>query len=162
MQNEVKNIKKNTMFGLLLGFSMGALTVMLTKAMGRNGSLLGSTDISQDILYQITSVVFICVSILFFTYTQTHYNYDWVEKVRNDKYIMRDYKTATEFDAKNFVKKMIPMYVIIFLVAVAVALIDVIPYHLFIGAGLLLLDVYMVISPTFTKKSRVERKCQGT
>lgn len=157
MQNEVKNIKKNTMVGLLLGFVMGASTVMFTKAMGRNGSLLGSTDISQDILYQITSVVFICVSILFFTYTQTHYNYDWVEKVRNDKYIMRDYKTATEFDAKNFIKKMIPMYIIIFLVAVAVALIDVIPYHLFIGAGLLLLDVYMVISPTFTKKSAIDK-----
>lgn len=53
------------MFGLLLGFGMAAFTVMLTKAMGRNGSLLGSTDISQDILYQITSVVFICVSVLF-------------------------------------------------------------------------------------------------
>lgn len=52
---------------------------------------------------------------------------------------------------------MIPMYIIIFLVAVAVALIDVIPYHLCVGAGLVLLDVYMVISPTFTKKSAIDK-----
>lgn len=157
MQNEVKNIKKNTIIGLLLGYIMGASTVVYSKVMNGTGTLLGSADISQDLLYQITSVIFICVSILFFTYSQTHYNYDWVEKVHKDKYIMKDYKNATEFDAKKFAKKMIPLYAIIFLIAMAVALIDVIPYHLYIGIGLILLDIYMVISPSFTKKSAVEK-----
>lgn len=156
-QKNVKDIKKITMIGLVIGYAMGAFTIFFSKYMNSSQSLMTTQPIEQDFIYQMSSLIFICISVLFFTYTQSHYNYDWVTKTKNEKKIMDDYKSATEFDANKFRKKNILLYVIILLVAVAVALIDVIPYHKYISIGIVLLDIYMVISPSFTKKSAMNR-----
>ena len=155
-QTEVKNIKKNTMIGLIIGYFMGASTILFSKVMSQSQNLIGSTSIAEDMIYQVSSAIFICLSIIFFTYTQSHYNYDWVTKVKDNKYIVKDYKTATEFDVNAFRKKSTPIYAVILIIAIAVALMDTIPYHLYIGLGLVILDIYMIISPSFTKKKAME------
>lgn len=155
-QIEIENVKISNIIGLCLGFVMGGVSVIFSKIFINSGYVDASKSISNDLMYQICSMVFLIISTIYFTYTQTGYNKDWVEKAKRDKTIMKDYKNATEFNPTKFRIKCIPIYIILGFITLIITLLDFIPYNKFIGMFLALIDVYMIISPTIIKKTAVD------
>lgn len=158
-QKDVKNIKKNTIIGLGIAYFMGCVTIIISEFSSKTGQgiMSNSVNIYDDVIYQVSSMIFLIASVLYFTYTQVKYNYDWVTKTRDNKIIERDYKNATEFDAKAFRKKIFPFYLIVLIIAVAFFFMKFMPFNIYIAGGIVLLDVYFVVQPSFTRKTAMKR-----
>ena len=92
---EIRKVKRDTAVGIFISILLAAASILI-------GWILKSTsavnmDISKEVLYQVTSGVFLVLSLLFYCYTQVHYKSDWLSATRTDK--------QTEYDLKIFRSK---------------------------------------------------------
>lgn len=158
-QADVENVKKTNMIGLFIAFIMGSVCSIFSLFLNsRNDMSIAITgSIADDISYQLGCLIFLIVSIIFFTYTQTGYNRDWVSKSLNNKTVMTDYKKATEFNPNKLRLISIPIYVFFALIGVIIIFIKTIPYRTAIAIGLFAFDIYLIASPDIQKKGAVSR-----
>lgn len=156
-QAEVERIKFTNMIGLLIGFIMGSVCSIFSYYMNHSQYVSVNGSVADDVLYQIGCLVFLVVCVLFYTYTQVGYNRDWVSKELNKKIVMKDYKTATEFNPNKLRIMSIPIYIFFIILAIVVYFIKAIPFRGFISTGFIAFDIYLVISPKLQKNGAVAR-----
>ena len=90
---------------------------------------------------------------LFLIYAFTKYNYDWITKSVDEKSVLRNYKNATDFNPTVFRIKSIPVYLVFASVSLSMFFINAVPYNKGISVFLGIFTFYLIISPSFTKKS---------
>lgn len=158
-QADVENVKKTNMIGLLISFVMGSICSIFSLFLNsrEDMSIAVKGSIADDITYQIGCLVFLIVSIVFFAYTQTGYNRDWVSKTLNKKTVMKDYQKATEFNPNRLRVLSIPIYIFFAILGIIVLFINTIPYRIPIAIGLFVFDIYLIVSPDIQKKGAITR-----
>lgn len=153
-QNEVEKTKIANIIGLGLSFVMGAVGSVFSYVMNTSDYQY-EKSINDNMTYQIGCLIFFIVCTLYFLYTQISYNRDWVAKQVSEKTVMKDYKTATEFNPNVFRIKSIPVYIIFVILCIALWFMKFIPFNQYFSLLLGIFDVLMVIQPTLTKKTAV-------
>lgn len=154
-QHEIDRVKQANIVGLALSFIMGGISSVFSIVMNYSGYT--NKSIANDTMYQFTCMIFVCACVLYFVYTQVAYSRDWVTRTLNDKLVMKDYKNATDFNPNRLRVASIPLYVFFLIMAVVLYFADFIPYHYFTMGLIIIFDVYLVISPSLTKKSAIGR-----
>ena len=154
-QATVKSIKMSIIIGMVISFIIGSASMAVSMIMNSSDdmSIMGSGRLEDIALYQITTAIFIAANMVFLAYAFTKYNYDWITKSVDEKSVMRNYKNATEFNPTLFRIKSIPLYIFFTALTVSIFFIKAIPYNKYIAAFLGVFTLYLLISPSFTKKS---------
>lgn len=156
-QAEIDRVKQANNIGLLLSLFMGGVSSIFSTIMNNMENVQVKGSIANDSMYQVGCLVFVITCIIYFVYTQTSYNKDWVTKTLNDKAVMKDYKNATEFNPTKFRITSIPIYIFFLVIAIIVFFIDKIPYHYILSGILVIFDIYLVISPNIIKKTALKK-----
>lgn len=154
-QTTVKTIKTTIVIGTIISFIISSASMIFSMIIHYNDtmSIMSLGNLEDILLYQVTTAVFIAASMLFLIYAFTKYNYDWITKSVDEKSVLRNYKNATDFNPTVFRIKSIPVYLVFASVSLSMFFINAVPYNKGISVFLGIFTFYLIISPSFTKKS---------
>lgn len=145
-QQDVKQIKKNALIGILLSFMLASVSVFI-------GLILQSTsdihiNIVQEELYQVVSVFFILFNILYFLFIQIQYDCNWLSNERTEEKVMQDYRMA--FQTRNKAVKYFSAGIGAagFILAILLAY----GFNIWTGAAVAMLSLYMLATPSINKR----------
>lgn len=150
-QKEIKGIKRDISIGIAISMILAAMTTFMCNMLDMFSD--HSISISDTPAYQIAAAVFVLLCIGFYVFTRRKYGVSWLEKSREDKQIMSDYKKAFGKEAMHITIKLIPLWSIILLAAIICLLVRNIIAAVSIAACLIVLVAY----PFAGKKSALRR-----
>lgn len=150
-QQDVKQIKKNALIGILLSFILASVSVFI-------GLILQSTsnihiNIVQEELYQVVSVFFILFNILYFLFIQIQYDCNWLNNERTEQKVMQDYRMAFQTGKKAVKYFSAVVGSVGFLLAVLLAY----GCNLWAGAAAAVLSLYLLATPSINRKKAFGR-----
>lgn len=150
-QIDIKRVRNNSVIGLFLSFILASVSILVNMVLSKNSQL--NINITSEILYQITSTVFLILCILYFVYMQMQCNRNWLGENNEGKNIKKDYDMAFHTDVNKLFFKALPLY--LFVGALALVVFFSKMYIAFFLIVLLL--VFFLMVPQMNKKSAFRR-----
>ena len=98
-QQEVYRIKKNSFFGIILSLALASTSILISSIL--QGTVQVSISITDEWLYQVVSLVFIILNMVYFVYVYVQYGKDWINIERTDEKIIKDYNMVFKSKSKS-------------------------------------------------------------
>lgn len=150
-QKEIKGIKRDISIGIAISMILAAMTTFMCNMLDMFSD--HSVSISDTPAYQIASAGFILMCIGFYAFTRRKYGVSWLEKSREDKQILTDYKKAFGKENVRITVKLIPLWSIILLVAIGCLLAG----NVIVAVSILSCLIVLVVYPFAGKKGALRR-----
>lgn len=130
-QQELKKLRFDTGIGIIITAVVGSMSVLVTKIMSTSDI---GMDISGEMAYQISSVLFFILCIIYYAVVENKFTGQWLVNARSDAEIKKDYKDY--FKPKSNSDRVVSFIIsgVIFLIG---ALICVLPLQSFGITGIL-------------------------
>ena len=147
-QNELAKVKKDMTISIIIGLMVGAMSSIMSLL--TNETQPGVFNISNDLLYQITSFIFIILNLLLYMYITSHFNVYWFKN--DDEKVMKDYNMVYGNTCRKLMLKMLPVWIVLSVVSFIM---------LFVNnkaAGvLILIEMFLILTPYIEKYSAKKR-----
>ncbi len=150
-QIDIKRIRNNSIIGMALSFILASVSVIVNIVL--SGSSQVNIDITKEVLYQVASVLFIILCILYFVYIQMKCNRDWLQRDSSPENIQKDYNMAFNTDIKKILLKSVPLYILIGIMCIVFFMLRL---QIFAVLGLAVLAIF-IMAPAMNKKSAYKR-----
>lgn len=156
-QAKVKRTRTDILFGIIISFVLGGASAIMAIVFSKSGGADAgiNMDITSDITYQISSVIFFIACLVFFTYTQKKYNGDWLDRERTDTQIMKDYDMAFKADISK--RRHEALIVCIFFVIIAAIFMLLGGFMVYVGLYILVGAVFILFTPDISRRSAFKR-----
>lgn len=97
-QQEICQVKRNALIGIFLSFGLAAVTTFIGAVLENTSGIC--LNIVEEGLYQVTSVLFILLNMLYFVSIHIHYQFNWLGNGRREQCVRKDYRTAFDTGPK--------------------------------------------------------------
>lgn len=158
-QKEIKKIRRDTTIGLFISIGLALITSYLCLSLNRFSQ--NPIDITKDLSYNISTSVFLILSIAFLSWNLSSYKGDYLKSLRSDKKIMDNYNLAFKKSTKSLYLISIPLIVIILLAAIIcfILKLEIISIYLLISLAFIL--IHPVTAKRRAKKIAVNDLREG-
>lgn len=153
-QMDVKKHKINTAIGLIISFCLATCTVLIAKILQASAGL--EMDITGDPTYQIVSIAFMIICVVYYTGVVARNTGEWLKPERTDEMIIKDYNMAFNTDIRSLRLKSIPLYVIMLGLSIGCFIPGQLIFKV-IGVVLIIFTLIMLIIPDLDKGTAKKR-----
>lgn len=147
-QNELAKVKKDMTISIIIGLMVGAMSSIMSLL--TNETQPGVFNISNDLLYQIISFIFIILNLLLYMYITSHFNVRWIKN--DDEKVMKDYNMVYGNTCRKLILKMLPVWIVLSVVSFIMSFVNN------KAAGvLILIEMFLILTPYIEKYSAKKR-----
>lgn len=98
-QQEIQHIKTNSFFGVIISLALASASILISSIL--QGTAQVSMDITNDLLYQVVSLVFIILNMIYCGYVFVQYGKNWINIERGEDKIIKDYNMVFNSQDKS-------------------------------------------------------------
>ena len=98
-QEDIRLVRRNSIIGIILSCVLASVSVVISAVL--EGSAGVSLSISDRWEYQIASLLFVILNIMYYLYVNTAYCRNWLASDRTDKRVMKDYRLVFGESSKS-------------------------------------------------------------
>jgi len=150
-QEDMKHVKNNSIIGIFISCVLASISIMISSML--SGISEFTLDISNNRIYQLVSMAFVMGCLIYYTYLQVRHCNNWLHSVRDENKIMKDYTYAFGEEVKA-----VKLFGLIAgLVGIAVSIFAALFVHLMVGIIILMVSIYIMLTPKLNKKSALLR-----
>lgn len=150
-QQDIRQVKRNSLIGIMLSCMLASASVFISFILQSTSEI--NLDISKEWMYQIISVLFIILNMVYFTYIQVQYNCNWLESKRTQSKIQKDYHMVFGGQSKTLKNFSIFICIIGILLSWLVGFV----VNRILGIMLAGMAVYILFVPSLNKKHAFAR-----
>ncbi len=150
-QQDISQVKRNAMIGVVLSGLLASASVFISFILQSTSEI--NLDISKEWLYQVVSVLFIILNMVYITCIQVQYNCNWLNSGRTESKVMKDYHMV--FGAQ---KKTLKLFsVMLFAAGILMAVFAGIAVNGMLGAAVAAAAFYMALVPQLNRRQAFRR-----
>lgn len=150
-QKDVMHVKVNTYIGIILSCLIASVSVMISSILSNTSGV--SLDITGEWMYQVVSLVFIILCLLFYVFIQLTYCKSWINNERTDNKIMKDYNLV--FNKQSESVKIFAYS--LSLIGIIVSIYVSVRLNVFAGIVSGIFSIYIFFVPQVNKKQAFKR-----
>ncbi len=150
-QEDIKHIKTNSIIGIFISCVLASISVIISSMLSGISEI--TMDISNNVIYQFVSMAFVMGCLVYYTYVQVHHCKNWLDSKRDENKIMKDYAFA--FGKKPEAVKKFGW--IVGAIIACISFVIAVWFNLFIGIVMLMVAIYIIVTPKLNKKSALLR-----
>lgn len=150
-QDDIKQIKRNSFIGIILSFVLASVSVIISRILEGTAGI--DISITNTLLYQVVSLIFILLNIIYFVFVNVSYGREWLNTDRTEKKILKDMRIISDSDNKSIKIFSIITFGIMLAAAFVFLFAKNVPMAVIVG----LAGIYMLFVPVINRKKALAR-----